>query len=199
MISPIYNMAVSVPPINTAEVLRYSGCAKDTSLPLEQCISELKGLTYRVCYRIFDIKDTPDGIELGFASTESKDLKKCLSCCNQIILFAATIGPAPDRLIRRYSKLSPVKALLIQAIATERIEALCDAFCNYEKDEYEKRGFALKPRYSPGYGDLPLDIQNDVFKILDCNRQLGIVLNDRLLMMPSKSVTAIIGIYPKEI
>ena len=52
----------------------------------------------------------------------------------------------------------------------------------------------LRPRFSPGYGDLPLELQKDVFRVLDCPRKIGLSLNESLLMSPSKSVTAIIGI-----
>lgn len=52
----------------------------------------------------------------------------------------------------------------------------------------------LKPRFSAGYGDLPLEVQKDIFRVLDCPRKIGLTLNDSLLMSPTKSVTAIVGI-----
>ena len=58
-------------------------------------------------------------------------------------------------------------------------------------------GETLRPRYSPGYGDLPLAFQQDLFRALDCERRLGLTLTDSLLMVPSKSVTAIIGMKEK--
>ena len=96
-----------------------------------------------------------------------------------------------DRLIAKYNRISPSKALIFQAIGAERAESLCDLFCDEMKEKY-----STNPRYSPGYGDLPLDIQRDIFAVLDCPRKIGLTLNDSLLMSPSKSVTAIIGVKP---
>jgi hypothetical protein len=72
------------------------------------------------------------------------------------------------------------------AIGTERIESLCDAFCN----EFEK----ATHRVSAGYGDLPLEIQPQIFALLDCSRKIGLTLNQSLVMSPTKSVTAIFGL-----
>ena len=57
-------------------------------------------------------------------------------------------------------------------------------------------GLAVRPRFSPGYGDLPLALQREVFAALDCPRRIGLTLSDSLLMSPTKSVTALIGAGP---
>jgi cobalamin-dependent methionine synthase I len=57
---------------------------------------------------------------------------------------------------------------------------------------------ALRPRFSPGYGDLPLELQTNLFKVLDCQHFIGLTLNDSMLMSPSKSVTAIVGLRERE-
>ena len=85
---------------------------------------------------------------------------------------------------------------MFQAIGAERIEAVCDCFCDEIKKEFV---CSLKPRFSPGYGDLSLETQKQLFSILDCERQLGISLNSSLLMSPSKSVTAFVGLYDESI
>ena len=162
---------------------------------LSECIEELTpSLTYRVCFCEYPITRAGGGIDIGFTKTASADLCRALDGCEKVLLFAATVGFTPDRLIARYSRFSQAKALFMQAIGTERIEALCDAFCGQMAEEYSVGGMELRPRFSPGYGDLPLDMQRDVFRALDCTRSLGIILNESLLMMPSKSVTAIAGI-----
>ncbi len=152
---------------------------------VDECIKECESfLSYKVCYRYFPLKISDNFLDLSFASTYSSDLAKNLSGCNEIVLFAATLGIGIDRLILKYTKISPIKALLLQAIGTERAEALCDIFCK------EIKG---RPRFSPGYGDLPLELQKDIFYVLDCNK-IGLTLNESLLMSPSKSVTAIVGL-----
>lgn len=188
----IYKKIYAKPELNTKEILRYCGC-KDSDTQLQELINEaieeaLPKLSYRVCYDIFDIKIEDNQCDLGFVTVKSTDLAKNLANCKKIILFAATIGIEIDRLIAKYAKISPAKAIIMQSLGAERIEALCDTFC----DEMSE-AFSLKPRFSPGYGDLPLKIQKDIFSVLDCPKQIGLTLNDSLLMSPTKSVTAIIG------
>ena len=102
-----------------------------------------------------------------------------------------------DRLIARYGITAPAKAVLLQALGSERIEAFCDELCRDISKLEGKVGNTIRPRYSPGYGDLPLEIQREVFSALDCTKNIGISLSDSLFMTPTKSVTAIIGIYSK--
>ena len=84
---------------------------------------------------------------------------------------------------------------MISALGSERIEALCDKF---NKDFEFENEVSLKPRFSPGFGDLSLMIQKDIFAVLDCPRKIGLSLNDSLLMSPTKSVTAFVGIIKKK-
>ena len=194
----IYTVSVTLPPPDEREIRRYAGCPTGADDVLRDCIGELcDKLTYRVCYAEFDARQADGVLDLGFAKTESKDLEKVLAGCDRVLLFASTVGLAPDRLIKKYSRLSPTKTLFMQAIGSERVEALCDAFCAAKSAEYGADGYWLTPRFSAGYGDLPLSLQHDIFAALDVTRNLGIILNDSLLMMPSKSVTAIAGIRRK--
>ena len=180
-------------PYSRKEIRRYAGVSG--KLPeidgvIEECIEEVSDkLTYKVCYTEFDITHTDGITDLGFIKTESKDLAKNLDGCRKIVVFAATVGLELDRLIVKYGCISPVKSLMFQAIGAERIEALCDAFT-----EDVLSGKEIKPRYSAGYGDFPLDVQKSIFAVLDPARRIGLSLNESLLMSPSKSVTAIIGI-----
>ncbi len=203
--SVILTKSFAEPELDMGEVFRYLGCGgerpKDVGALIEKCAAMVKGrLQYRVCYKSFPISFSKDeegnaiSVDLGFAKTESKALIKNLSSCNEIILFAATVGIEIDRLIAKYSNISQPEAVCLQAVGSERIEALCDAFNDEIKLELEQKGFYTKPRFSPGYGDLPLSIQKEVFAALDCSRKIGLTLNESLLMSPSKSVTAIIGI-----
>lgn len=184
----------SAPPFDKKEILRYSGTSEETpqiSNLLKECLEEVKdSLSYKVCYAYFPIDLSGEAVDLSFTTTYSKDLRKNLQNCRSIILFAATVGTQLDRLITKYTRISPSKALMLQAIGTERIESLCDEFCRYIEKEY---GYTV-PRFSAGYGDLPLDIQKEIFSALDPTRKIGVTLNQSMLMSPSKSVTAIVGI-----
>ncbi len=176
----IYTKIYDAPPVDRREILRYAGVrgdAPEIEALLDECLKESEDkLTYKICYGELPVS--------FFDSVDSKDLKRHLEGCDRVILFAATVGIGVDRLIARYGSLSPTKSLLFQAIGAERIEALCDEF----NSEF------CGSRFSPGYGDLPLGFQKEIFRVLDCPKRIGLTLNESMLMSPSKSVTAIIGV-----
>ena len=191
--SAVWLWQTELPPVNEREALRYAGVKESTpeiNALLQECIQLCQNcLTPRVCYRFYPIT-RENGLDLGFVKTDSSALKRNLAGCNEIVLFAATIGLEMDRLIARYARLSPARSVMLQGIGAERIEALCDAF----EEELIRQGHELSSRFSPGYGDLALDLQRNIFAALDCPKHIGVSLNESLLMSPSKSVSAIIGL-----
>lgn len=199
MKSVVFFKTYKAPPFCQREILRYAGCNQANSEILElmeECIKELnEKLTYKVCYREFSVETENNICDFKSFKLQSENLAFNLKGCKRAIIFAATIGVEIDRLITRYSHISPSKALFFQAIGAERIEALCDMFC---EDIEKELNCKLKPRFSPGYGDLSLDAQKDIFLFLESEKRIGISLNNSLLISPSKSVTAIIGIEERE-
>ncbi|MCR5688411.1 MAG: Vitamin B12 dependent methionine synthase activation subunit [Lachnospiraceae bacterium] len=185
------------PAIERREILRYaqcSGCTDEAMLGLmEECISECRSyasFSYRVSYAVLPLIscDTVSGqIDMRHMSITSRDLARNLDGCEGVVVFAATVGPGIDRLIKKYTKLDPAKALFMQAIGAERVESLCNSFCSTYPEK-------LRPRFSPGFGDLPLSLQPDVLKITNASKNLAITLDAGFLMSPSKSVTAFSGI-----
>ena len=185
------------PPIDRAEIFRYLRAEPTEALldTVECAIGQTEDkLTYKVCYRYFDISESDGEIDLGFATCRSHSLIRHLDGCDGIILFAATVGAELDRMIRRCALVSAAKALVLHAIGNERIESLCDEFCKDIENEMINAGRRVKKRFSPGYGDLPLELQECVFRALSPESAIGLSLSEALLMSPTKSVTAIIGI-----
>ena len=194
--SAIYVKEYPAPPQDRRELLRYlrtETVSTELESELTAALTEaLPVCSYRVCYAEFALNMQSGEVDLGFARVASRDLAKNLAGCTHVVVFAATVGLGLDRLIARYSRLSPARALCLQAIGAERVEALCDAF---ETDvRYASFHGRIHARFSPGYGDLPLAFQRDIFRLLDCPRRIGLTLNESLLMSPTKSVTALIGI-----
>jgi len=191
----IHTKMYDAPPINRKEILRYAGCAKAdeaTASLMEDCLCEAAdALTYKVCFGELSAAIEGEICDFGMFSLSSGNLARNLSGCPRVILFAATVGVGIDRLIHKYSRIAPSRALMMQAIGAERIEALCDLFC---ADMEKEMGASLRPRFSPGYGDLPLSVQKDIIALLDTPKRIGLSLNDSLLMSPTKSVTAFAGI-----
>ena len=198
MMGEVFVSTYAPPVVSRKEVLRYAGAGEgDTALGalLDECIKEAEGcLSFRVAYTELSASVTVDGVTVGSLFIPSRDLAKNLSGCDAVLLFGATVGLALDRLVARGATLSPTRALLLDAYGSERIEALADAFCDEMREKYGKEGFSLAPRFSPGYGDLPLALQTEIFRILPLSKAIGISLNDSLLMTPRKSVTAFVGI-----
>lgn len=183
-------------PFNKKEILRYADC-KDLSpeikMLLDECIEEaIQTLSYKVCYCVLPVKISSNTIDFGAFKVNSEKLAINLKNCESAIIFGATLGTDIDRIIMKYGKLSPTKALFFQAIGATMIETLCDEFC---KDIKAELNVNLKPRFSPGYSDLDLSCQKSIFKLLNCSKNIGLTLNDSLLMSPTKSVTAFVGIY----
>ena len=188
-------------PVTTSEVWRYAGFLGDSSeidgelkRTFEEMQNEIGGIfSYKVCYRQMKITDEKEKQTLPFLEG-SKALSKLLKDCGEIIIFAATVGLEIDRYISKQQRISPVKALLSNAYGAERIENLCDTFCADIKMQLQSENRFITRRFSPGYGDFPLESQKEMFALLDPNRQIGVSLNESLLMSPSKSVTAVMGI-----
>ncbi len=181
-------------PYQDKEILRYL-CMRGDSGELHTLLDECKALCRNaqdnaVCYTVLPVTICNDTVDFDRFSCVSRDLAKTLCGCNEAILFVATAGFGIDRLIKKYATVSPARAFVLSAIGSERAETLCDTFCQDMKEQYGD----LRPRYSPGYGDLPLTLQTEVFRVLGVERAIGVTLGESLLMTPSKSVSAIIGI-----
>lgn len=113
--------------------------------------------------------------------------------------MAATLGSKVDRKILYYEKVNMTKAVILDACATTSIEEYCDFIENEIKKEVVEDELNINWRYSPGYGDLDISIQRNLLKSLDAERTMGLTVSSHNILIPRKSVTAIIGIIPKEI
>lgn len=173
------------------DIMLYSGCRNSTDERLkalcDQCLLELRNnLTLRAVYSEVDVCFEDNTADFSFYKAESKSLKTFLSDCKRTYVFAATIGIGADRLISRYSTLSPAKAVVMDGCATAAIECFCDYLCK------EIFGAPCQERFSPGYGDLPLEMQPSILTYLDTHLNIGLSMTDSMLLTPTKSVTAIV-------
>ena len=192
-------------PLNEMEWLRYAcvpvrdqqvvkedpkftaSMARALAFAREECV-------FRLGFLVVPITWGKDGFPVLPFEQKSEKLRNNLEGCSAVVLFAATIGSGMDRMIRRFEKSDPQMGLLLQGLGAERVESLCDLF-NAEVDAAaQSLGHTTCRRYSPGYGDLPIEVQKEFLPLLDAERRLGITLSESCLMAPSKSVTAIIGI-----
>lgn len=162
----------------------------------DECCDELKKeITYKSSYRYFDIKIENNKVFFDDEMVlESSALCKCLDGCVGAFVFVATATLAVDRLIFKYSKLQVAKSCIINALGSSAVECFCDDLCNHFEKDYNLN---LRPRYSPGYGDLDLLCQKDVLNVCRATTLSGITLTKSNLMIPRKSVSAIVGVKKK--
>ena len=187
--------------ISRREVYRYLGCGKNgvteaVAEKTEACIAELIDASeLRGVYERFSLQLCGEGrLRIGAVTVESRDLAKNLAGCEAVFLMGATIGTGVDRLIARASVTDLTAAAVYQAAGAAYIEAYCDGLNGELEEIVRGEGKSLRPRFSPGYGDFPLDYQRDIFRLLNLSKHTGISLGDSLVMSPSKSVTAVVGI-----
>ena len=114
---------------------------------------------------------------------------KNLEKSDTVYVFAVTLGLAVDRLIKKKAALSAADGFVYNAVASALAEAACDLA------ESEITGDVdCRPRFSPGYADFSLSHQRELLAMLDAEHRIGIALTDSLLMIPTKSITAVIGV-----
>ena len=102
-------------PFDEKEILRYamlpSFAPAPEELPLKECLDAAKGAARcRAVWRYYPLKADGEGLDLGFAKTDSRDLKNHLAGCGEILLFACTAGAETDRRIARAKLQSPAAA-----------------------------------------------------------------------------------------
>lgn len=187
--------------IQKKEVLRYlgfRGAAPDdvTNALIEAVTREAKAQVrpksiYReVSLRYINAEQT----EIGGVVFQSRKLQAHLKSSDRILVFAATLGTSADMLVRRYLAQTAAKAAVAQAVLAAMCESYCDEVCAQIAAEEAKNGYYLRPRFSPGYADLALSAQRELFSILEITKRIGVTLNNACLMLPTKSVTAFIGL-----
>lgn len=122
------------------------------------------------------------------------DIKNHLKDSEKIILFAATLGAAADRIIRSAEISDMAYAVIADSYASALIEDYCDR-CEHEMRERTGGNYTF--RYSPGYGDYPISVQKEFIRYLSADKLIGLTATENHILIPRKSVTAVIGITEK--
>lgn len=193
--------------INKNEVLRYLGYKNQflddkINILIEECIDEIKKLVkIRYVYKYFGVNREEDSIilEKCYFNLEGRDIYKHLENADECILIAGTLGSLVDMRIRYYEKKYLTKALILDACANVAIEEVLDKACEEIEGDLKNIKKKLTHRYSPGYGDLDLNIQKRVISILEADKKIGLTASLNNILLPRKSVTAVIGVVDNEL
>lgn len=183
--------------IDRKEALRYlrvqgGSVPEELDAALARCIGALfDRVRPRAVWRLFDRE--ADGRLAGTDFTPAgADIRAHLAGCGQVVLLAATLGAEAESLLRQTQARSMADAVILDAAASAAIENVCDNLCLDLASTLAPRH--LTGRFSPGYGDLPLTQQAALCRILEVDRRIGVSLSPGGLMLPQKSVTALVGV-----
>ncbi|MBU3158485.1 methionine synthase [Clostridium frigoris] len=188
--------------IDKNEVLRYLGYKNqkiDKSMTdlIDKCVQEIIDISKSSSvYEIFDIERKNDKLFL-LGSTlvlKDKDIKDLLISCDKCIVMAATLGAAVDSKLAYYSRFDITKGVIMDACASTAIENVCDELQDEIMGNALKENLYITTRYSPGYGDFAIDNGAEILNVLDAYKKIGLSITENSIMLPRKSVTALIGL-----
>lgn len=195
-------MRLSIDQLPSDEILRYLGY-HGTEIPdalqklIEDCIIlTLQTITPQSIYHRFSILRTEAGIAVNGTNLilKGQSIQNHLRDSAEIFLIAVTIGAAMDKLIRIKMLTASEEGVILDSCATTAVETAADLTETIIRDECNKRGESITWRFSPGYGDLPIETQRDFLPVLDTPRKIGLMVSSNLILTPLKSVTAVIGV-----
>lgn len=186
--------------INRAEAFRYMGMRGEIpekiSTLADECESRLLSAAnpkfHWIYANIADISEDKVTLSGHRLVLRGRDISAHLDGCFGTALLCATLGDGVDKLLRTVQAEDMAKALTADALASAAVEQVCDIA---EKEIGERfAGKFLTWRFSPGYGDFPLECQGDFLAAVNAMRTVGVCVTDGGLLTPTKSVTAVIGI-----
>lgn len=194
----VFSHSMTIDEVDRKQILRYAGMGMEVAddsveALIDKCYPVMmKAMKFKACYLEAPVTIEDDYVSFDYLGVKSKNLSTLLKGCTKAVLVAATAGIEADMLVKRAEITSKAEALILNSIAVAGIEKYMACFNEYIKSQYSE--YSLRPRFSPGYGDVPLSMQIELLNVLDTKRKIGVVLSDSLLMTPSKSVSAIIGL-----
>ncbi len=172
--------------VNIQEALRYLGAASPDETLLADMTALARELEARIAPRFTWVLTTPTDLALP-----GNTARRMLADCPQCAVLVCTLGAAFDLWLKQLSLRDMARAVMLDALGSAWAESGCDAA--EEAIRSRLPGKYLTDRFSPGYGDLPLDVQPRLLALAGGSR-IGVTATDSLLLSPQKSVTAVIGI-----
>lgn len=188
--------------LNYNEILMYLGYRGQQFGPelesqIRRCMDEvMKTAAPRLVYAVFPLD--AQKMEAGGLVLEGQDMKALLKESSEVVFLGATVGAGVSAQIARVQVTDMASAIIMDSCASCAIENVCNNFEEDFRRETSERGLFLTDRFSPGYGDLPISLQPSLCAALNTQRRIGLTVTDNFLMIPQKSVTALMGISDKK-
>ncbi len=184
--------------ISIADAVRYMGAGEgnaEVRQMAEETAAELeRKITPRYTWRAFRTEIRENGVFLPDAgeTLTGRLAINMLAECDTAVILLCTLGAPFEAMQRTEEARDMARAVVLDACGSAWAEAGCDA----AEEEIAARfpGLYRTDRFSPGYGDLPLESQAWILRVLDAGRRLGVTETASHLLIPAKSVTAVIGL-----
>lgn len=181
------------------EALRYMGVKGVPDEQTAALVDTAEKLVYetispKYVFRAAKLIRTEFGLFIDGMNTTlpGNDIRRHLDGCTHAVVLAATLTSEADKLIRQAAVSGAAEALAMDAVCSAAIEQICDCA---EEEIFQNINSEFRTwRFSPGYGDFPIHLQSEILNYLNASRRIGLTVTDNSLLIPSKSVTAIIGI-----
>ena len=196
--------ALAIDSIPRSEVLRYLGYrGQGLSAELEarldeamtRCLEVARPLAALRSYKVARVEKDKVVLDGTTLCLPGLDAAQHVRGARELVLFAVTLGAGIDLELRRLALVDAVGQVVFDAAASAAVERAADAAEALVRSYAADKGAFCGWRFSPGYGDLPLEVQPAFLRALDATRRLGITLEPSNLMVPTKSVTAFVGVH----
>ena len=201
--------ASACPHIDRAEMLRYlgyGGQSIDAELAerIDRVVSDLESSVHpRGVRQVFSVDASgldaagEPCIRLIGTTVElrGRDIYRHLkdaACC---ALLTCTLGMDSERKLRMLGSQHPLESAVYDAACSAYVEAAVEEMDIAVKRDASASGLTGNWRFSCGYGDCPLDAQPAIVATLNATRLIGLTVTPTNLLLPSKSVTAMIGLF----
>lgn len=169
----------------------YQSIDNHLSLLIDECIKEIDDLqSFKAIYQIYSLDTNPLTIKELDLILDYQELNELFNNCQKIVIIACTLGVQVEQRIHYYYHIDMTKAVILDAVASSYLEYKCDEYEDIHLNN--KRTY----RYCPGYGSVPLSLNNTLAKILKVNK-IGLSIQDNYLFLPQKSMLGLIGLGDK--
>lgn len=167
------------------------------SKSLDECLAKAKSLS-RPDY----IRETKKIILIGkdFIEIEggirfsTGGITQYIKCSDYMIIFLVTIGERVEKIAGEMtSGKDPLQGYLLDRIGSFAVESLAESVEKKIRRDHSRTKKSVSRRYSPGYCDWPIEDQRILAGIVDFSR-IGVSLTEGYMMLPKKSISAIVGV-----
>lgn len=198
---PMYNAPLLR--IDPKETRRYAGLMKAADFREEKIEDACQDARLLACpkgiWQVYDYDCQKQEIQADPPCIlQGEKIGRHLSGCEKVILLAATVGEDIEETVsKRFAKGEYTASVLLDAAATTAVEQIADSMEKAIKPKAAAKGYGMRWRFSPGYGDWPIEQQPELIRLSHASK-IGIRLSSSMMLIPRKSITAIIGLYKED-